>query len=68
MSDDTPTVPIVCPDCGTDARIPLDDVAEKLERHNARHHHGEEIATVDPTLADQLADLVADDMGLLDED
>jgi hypothetical protein len=68
MTDDDPAVPIVCTDCGTEARIPLDDVADKLESHNARHHDGEEVATVDPELADQLADLVVDDMGLLDEE
>jgi hypothetical protein len=68
MTDDEPAVPIVCPDCGTKARIPLDDVADKLDSHNERHHDGEEVATVDPALADQLADLVVDDMGLLDEE
>jgi hypothetical protein len=68
MTDDEPTVPIVCPDCGTEARIPLDDVADKLDSHNERHHGGEAVATVDPDLADQLADLVVEDMGLLDEE
>ncbi|MFC5368731.1 hypothetical protein [Salinirubrum litoreum] len=68
MSDDEPRVPIVCTDCGTDARIPLDDVADKLDAHNDRHHDGEEVATVDPDLADQLANLVVEDMGLLDEE
>jgi hypothetical protein len=68
MTDDEPAVPIVCPDCGTEARIPLDDVADKLDSHNDRHHDGEDVATVDPALADQLADLVVDDMGLLDEE
>jgi hypothetical protein len=43
-------------------------VADKLDSHNERHHDGEEVATVDPALADQLADLVVDDMGLLDEE
>jgi len=69
MSEDAdePTVPITCPDCGTETRIPVDDVADALERHNDRFHDGEEVAQVDPDVADQLADLVATDLGLLDE-
>ena len=62
---DEPMVPIVCPDCGTATRIPLDAVAERLQRHNDSQHDGESVAQVDPELADQLADLVAEDMGLL---
>ena len=70
MSDedaDEPTVPITCPDCGTETRIPVDDVAASLDRHNDRFHDGEEVAQVDPDVADQLADLVAADLGLLED-
>lgn len=64
-SDSEPTVPIVCEDCGTETRVPLPDVAETLDRHNDQRHDGEEIAQVDPALADELADLVAEDLDLL---
>jgi hypothetical protein len=66
-SDDDPTVPIVCPACETTTRVPLAEVAEAVERHNANVHDGEDIAAVDPAVTDRLADLVAEDMGLLDE-
>ena len=60
-SDDPgPRVPIVCTECETTARIPLEEVADALERHNDRLHDGAEIAEVDP-------DLVAAEMGLLDD-
>jgi hypothetical protein len=68
MSDDDPTVPIVCPACDTTTRIPLPDVADAVERHNDQLHGGESVAAVDPTVADRLADLVAEDLGLLDDD
>ncbi len=68
MANDDPTVPIVCSACETTTRVPLPDVAEAVERHNENVHDGEEIATVDPDLVDSLADLVAEDMGLLDEE
>jgi len=66
MPDDEPDVPILCPDCDTETRVPLSAVAETLERHNETQHDGEECARVDPDLADQLADLVAEDLGLLE--
>lgn len=66
MPDDEPDVPILCPDCDTETRVPLSEVAETLERHNETQHDGEECARVDPDLADQLADLVAEDLGLLE--
>ncbi|MEF8776189.1 MAG: hypothetical protein V5A43_06765 [Haloarculaceae archaeon] len=66
-ADDEPTVPITCPDCGTETRIAVDDVANSLAQHNDRLHDGEAVAQVDPDVADQLADLVAADMGLLEE-
>ncbi|MEF8856591.1 MAG: hypothetical protein V5A16_04130 [Haloplanus sp.] len=67
-SDDDPTVPIVCPACETTTRVPLADVADAVERHNEGVHDGEEVAAVDPAVADRLADLVAEDMGLLDDE
>jgi hypothetical protein len=67
MTDDTePDVPIVCPACDTETRVPLSAVAETLDRHNESQHDGEERARVDPDLAEKLRDLVAEDMGLLD--
>lgn len=68
MSDDEPTVPIVCEACGTSSRVPLDTLADAIDDHNERHHDGEAIAEVDPALKDQLANLVVDDLGLLEED
>lgn len=68
MSNDSsvdPRVPIVCRACGTETRVPLDELPDTLERHNRQRHDGEEIAEVDPELADQLADLVAEELGLL---
>ncbi|PSP90969.1 hypothetical protein BRC87_04920 [Halobacteriales archaeon QS_4_66_20] len=64
-NDAEPTVPIVCPECDTETRLPFSEVADTLEQHNERLHGGEEVAQVDPDIADQLADLVADDLGLL---
>lgn len=63
--DSEPTVPIVCEDCGTETRIPLSEVAGTLDQHNDQRHGGEEVAQVDPALADELANLVAEDMDLL---
>ncbi|WIV66516.1 hypothetical protein [Natrialbaceae archaeon AArc-T1-2] len=62
-----PRVPIVCPECETTSRIPLADVADSLERHNAQLHDGEAIARVDPDVADRIADLVAEELGLLED-
>ncbi|WP_418286239.1 hypothetical protein [Halorubrum sp. DTA46] len=68
MSTDEPSVPIVCTECETETRVPLSDVADALSRHNDGKHGGAEIAEVDPGLKDRLADLVAEDLGLFDED
>lgn len=68
MTDDAPDVPIVCTACDTTSRIPIDDVADAIERHNDRLHDGEPIAEVDPALKESLADLVVEDLGLLDDD
>jgi hypothetical protein len=65
-SEDTPTVPIICPKCETTTRIPVDDVADSLERHNEQLHDGEEVAHIDPDIADQIQNMVAEDLGLLD--
>ncbi|ELY49618.1 hypothetical protein [Natronorubrum sulfidifaciens] len=61
-----PGVPIVCDACETTSRVPLDAVADAIERHNEQLHNGDDIATVDPDIADQIADLVATDLGLLE--
>ncbi|MFC7096385.1 hypothetical protein [Halobaculum marinum] len=66
--DDDPTVPIVCEECDTRTRVPLADLADQLERHNETRHDGEDVAQVAPAIADQIADLVVEDMGLLDEE
>ncbi|MFB6194799.1 MAG: hypothetical protein ABEI80_01400 [Haloplanus sp.] len=66
MTDDEPTVQITCTACATTTRVPLSEVADAVERHNEQLHDGESIAEVDPAVADSLADLVADDLGLLD--
>jgi hypothetical protein len=65
-SEDTPTVPIICPECETTTRIPVDDVADSLQRHNEQLHDGEDVAHIDPDIADQIQDIVAEDLGLLE--
>lgn len=65
MSDE-PTVPVVCPACGTETTVPLAEVEDAVESHNERLHDGEAVAEVDPALAERLADVIAEDMGLLD--
>ena len=68
MTDDDdgdPDVPVHCPECGTTTRVPLSDVAGMIERHNEGLHDGEDVARVDPDLADRLADIVAEELGLL---
>lgn len=64
-NDADPTVPIVCPECETTTRIPFSEVADSLDQHNERLHDGEEVAQVDPDLAEELADVVAEDLDLL---
>lgn len=65
---DDPTVPIVCEECDTRTRVPLSELADQLERHNETRHDGRDAAGVEPALADRIADLVVEDMGLLDEE
>jgi hypothetical protein len=66
MTADDPAVPIVCQECDTETEVPLSEVGEMLDRHNENQHGGQQCAQVDPALADQLQNLVAEDMGLLD--
>ncbi|WP_123539050.1 hypothetical protein [Halosimplex salinum] len=63
---DETTVPVICSDCGTETAIAIDDVAEAVERHNDQLHDGEEVASVDPVIAEQVTDLVAEELGLLE--
>ncbi|AFO56875.1 MULTISPECIES: hypothetical protein [Natrinema] len=65
---DGPRVPVVCPDCETTSRVPLSDVADAVERHNDQLHDGDDVAEVDPDVADRIADLVATELGLLEDD
>ncbi|RZH67229.1 hypothetical protein [Natrinema altunense] len=64
---DAPRVPVVCPDCDTTSRVPLSDVADAVERHNDQLHDGNDVAEVDPDVADRIADLVATELGLLED-
>ncbi|MEF8780850.1 MAG: hypothetical protein V5A46_09260 [Haloferacaceae archaeon] len=68
-SDDQeePRVPIVCPACETRTRVPIEEVADTVQRHNDRLHDGADVAEVDPAVADHIADLVATDLGLLED-
>jgi hypothetical protein len=64
-NDTDPTVPIVCSECGTTTSLPISEVADTIEQHNERLHDGEEVAQVDPDIAEEITDLVAEDLGLL---
>ena len=66
--EDDPRVPIICPACETTSRVPLTDVADAVDRHNEQLHDGEDIAAVDPDIAEQIADLAASDLGLLEDE
>jgi hypothetical protein len=48
--------------------VPLKELANRLTKHNEAQHGGEKHAQVDPDVADQLANLIAKDMGLLEEE
>ncbi|MFA9516839.1 hypothetical protein ACERIT_06425 [Halopenitus sp. H-Gu1] len=67
-SEEEPTVPIRCSACDTTTRVPLSDLSDSIDRHNESRHDGEAIAEVAPGVADRLADLVARDLGLLEEE
>lgn len=65
MTADEPEVPILCPECETTTRIPLSKVADSVDRHNEQMHDGEEVAQVDPDIAQELQNIVAEDLDLL---
>lgn len=67
-ADGTPKVTIECPDCGTESKVPLSDAADRLDSHNERVHDGEDVARLDPVVADRLADILAEEMGIFEED
>lgn len=64
-SDRGPEVPVVCTECGTETRVVLSELAESIRRHNSALHDGEDVAEVDPEIAEHLADIVAEEMDLL---
>jgi len=64
---DVTMVPIECRECGTSTEVPLGELPETLSQHNEQRHGGESIARVDPDLAEQIADLAASELGLLEE-
>ncbi|RQG89886.1 hypothetical protein EA462_07690 [Natrarchaeobius halalkaliphilus] len=64
--DGDPQVPIVCGECETGSRVPLSDLADSIERHNEQLHDGDDVAEVDPDVADRIADLIAEELGLLE--
>ncbi|MFB6161043.1 MAG: hypothetical protein ABEJ61_07680 [Haloferacaceae archaeon] len=65
-SDAEPEVPVVCPVCDTTTRVPLPEVADAIARHNEGVHDGDDVAEVDPAVADAIADLAASDLGMTD--
>jgi hypothetical protein len=69
MSDDSdpPEIPIVCSECKTRTRIPFPKVEDAVARHNEQLHDGDAVAEVDPEVFDELAEYVAEDLGLLEE-
>lgn len=60
-----PDIPVVCEECGTRTKVSFDDVEDAVARHNEQQHGGESIAQVDPAVMEELADRVAEDIGLL---
>ena len=62
--EDSPSVPVVCPECETTTRVSIPDLADTIARHNEQLHDGENVAEVDPEVADRIIDLVAEDLGL----
>lgn len=61
-----PAIPVVCSECDTRTKVPFPEVEDAVARHNEQLHDGEAIAEVDPTVFEELADFVAEDLGLLD--
>jgi hypothetical protein len=66
--DDGPQVPIHCPECETTTRVPLSDLQERIESHNESVHDGDDVAQVDPDVAEQFQNIVLEESGLLEED
>ena len=66
-SDDAPQVTILCEGCGTETKVPLPEAADRLDRHNERVHDGEAVARLDPVVADRLADILAEEMGIFED-
>lgn len=64
--DDPPSVPVVCPECGTRSRVRLSELSGTVQRHNDRRHDGDQVAGPDPAVADRIAELAAADLGLLE--
>ncbi|MBX0294173.1 hypothetical protein [Haloarcula nitratireducens] len=62
--EELPKIPVVCTACDTRSRVAFDDVESAVERHNEQLHDGDAVAEVDPDVMDQLADRVAEDLGL----
>lgn len=65
--DASPSVTIECPECGTESKVPLSDAADRLDSHNERVHDGEDVARLDPVVADRLADILAEEMGIWED-
>ena len=66
-SDDVPQVTIFCEECGTESKVPLPEAADRIDRHNERAHDGEDVAQLDPVVADRLADILAEEMGIWED-
>ena len=63
--EDVPDIPVVCSDCDTRTKVPFPEVEDAVARHNRQLHDGEAVAAVDPAVLEELADFVAEDLGLL---
>lgn len=68
MTDDGPQVPIHCPECETTSRVSLDELESRIERHNDAVHDGDDVAGVDPGVAEQFQNIVMEESGLLEDD
>lgn len=58
---------MVCPECDTETSVALSDLEAAIDRHNDQLHDGDEVAQIDPAVADHVLDLAAEDMGLYDD-
>lgn len=65
--DEEPSFPVICAECETETRVGLSDLEAAIDRHNDQLHDGEEVAQIDPAVADEMLDLAAEDMGLYEE-